>query len=290
MFSSRMNEFTGRNSLRLNWQKAMDIKNSLLGFVILGLAATSQAAPVADPASRSIEDISACMRVNVFDRGAVRDFQIKTADREGKSKTLKFKVFWKPDKNSDNVRITLQVIQPENVAGTAYLLIREAEEEQLYLYLPALDKVRRVVGGEISQKLWGSDLAFADIKQVQGLLLEGEVQKRADQQVSERPVHVLETTTNMEQTGYRLVRSYVDQESCMLLKAELFSDGKDPHKVLEADLSTLMEIDPWWVVLGYRMTDNRAGTHTELLLSDIYIEERLPKSLFTPDGFHINKD
>lgn len=268
----------------------MDIKKILLGFFILGLATITQSALAADPASRSIEGISACMRANVFDRGAVRDFQIKTVDREGKSKTLKFKVFWKPDKNSDNVRITMQVIQPEKLAGTAYLLIREAEEEQLYLYLPALRKVRRVVGGEISQKLWGSDLAFADIKQIQGLLLGGDVQQLADQQLSGRPVHLLETTTNMEQTGYRQVRSYVDQESCVLLKAELFSDGENPHKVLEADISTLMEIDPWWVVLGYRMTDSRAGTHTELLLSDIYIEERLPKGLFTPDGFYINKD
>jgi len=268
----------------------MDIKKILLGFFVLGLATTTQSAQVADPASRSIEDISACMRVNVFDRGAVRDFQIKTTDREGKSKTLKFKVFWKPDKSSDNVRITMQVIQPENLAGTAYLLIREAEEEQLYLYLPALGKVRQVVGGEIFQRLWGSDLTFADIKQIQGLLLDGEVQKRADQQVSDRPVHLLETITNAEQTGYRLVRSYVDEESCMLLKAELFSDSKNPHKILEADISTLMEIDPWWVILGYRMTDNRAGTYTEILLSDIYIEERLPKALFTPDGFYINKD
>ena len=268
----------------------MGVRKSLLGFFILGLAATNQAAEVADPASRSIDDIAACMRVNVFDRGAVRDLQIKSTDPEGKSKTLKFKVFWKPDKNSDNVRITMQVMQPENLAGTAYLLIREGEEEHLYLYLPALGKVRQVGGSEMFQNLWGSDLAFSDIKQMQGLLLDGEVQKGADQQVSDRPVHQLETITNAEQTGYRMVRSYVDQESCMLLKAELFSDGKDPHKILEADVSTLMEIDPWWVVLGYRVTDNRAGTNTEILLSDIYIEERLPKSLFSPDGFYINKD
>ena len=268
----------------------MEIKKILMGFFILGLAGAAQSAEVADPASRSIEDIAACMRVNVFDRGAVRDFQIKTTDREGKSKTLKFKVFWKPDKDSDNVRITMQVMQPNKLAGTAYLLIREGQEEELYLYLPALDKVRRVVGGEMFQKLWGSDLTFTDIKQIQGLLLDGNVRQRTGQQVAGRPVHVLETSTEMEQTGYSLVRSYVDQESCMLLKAELFADGKDPHKVLEADISTLMEIEPWWVVLGYRMTDNRAGTHTQIMLSDIYIEERLPKALFTPDGFYINED
>lgn len=268
----------------------MHIIKIFLGFFILGLATTSQAAQSADQASKSIEDISACMRVNVFDRGAVRDFQIKAVDREGKSKTTKFKVFWKPAKTDDNVRITLQVMEPENLAGTAYLLMGSAEDDQLYLYLPALRKVRRVVGGEASQKLWGSDLTFADIKQIQGLLLDGKVQRLADQQIAGRPVYILETTTSAEQTGYSLVRSYVDQESCVLLKAELFADGEKPQKVVEADVSTLMEIDPWWLVRGYRVTDNRAGTHTEIALSDIFIQERLPKSLFTPEGFHVDRD
>ena len=268
----------------------MDIKKLFLGLFIFGLATTSQSAQSADPAGMSIEDISACMRVNVFDRGSVRDFQIKAVDREGKSKKIKFKVFWRPAKTDDNVRITLQVMEPKTLAGTAYLLIRSAEEEQLHLYLPALRKVRQVSGGEASQKLWGSDLTFADIKQIQGLLLDGNVQRLADQQIAGRPVYLLETTTKVEQTGYRMVRSYVDQESCMLLKAELFAENENPTKVLEADVSTLMKIDPWWVVLGYRMTDSRAGTHTEIELSDIFIQERLRKSLFTPDGFYIDPD
>ena len=112
----------------------------------------------------------------------------------------------------------------------------------------------------------------------------------ADQQIAGRPAYLLETTTDAGLAGYRLVRSYVDHESCMLLKAEIFSEGEKPQKVLEADISTLMEIDPWWVVLGYKMTDNRAGSHTEVSLSDIFIQERLPSSLFTPEGFYLEQE
>ena len=267
----------------------MKKKQILLGFLILGLAHTGQSVQAADPASRSIEDISACMRVNIYDKGAIRDFQVKAVDREGKSKTLRFKAFWKPAKTDDNVRLTLQVMEPHNLKGTAYLLTRDGEAEQLHLYLPALRKVRRVAGGEMFQNLWGTDLAFADIKQLQGLLLDGDVKRLDDQQLAGRPVYLLETATNTSQGGYKLVRSYVDQESCMLLKAEIFAEGEKPQKVLEADISTLMKIDPWWVVLGYQMTDLRAETHTKVALSDIFIEERLPSSLFTPEGFYIER-
>ena len=266
-------------------------KNKLFSrFFVLGMAVASQIGQAAAPATMSTEDIGKCMRTNVFERGSVRDFQIKATDREGRSKTLQFKAFWKPTKTDDDIRITLQVMEPDNLAGTAYLILDKGGDEQLFIYLPALERVRQIAGAEISQKLWGSDLTIADVKQIQGLMLEGQVKRLADQSVGGRTVYMLETTTDMAQSGYRLVRSYIDQESCILVKAELYTDGEKPHKVLEADMSSLMKIDPWWVVLGYRMTDHRSGGHTDLQLSDIFIQERLPESLFTLEGFHVDRE
>lgn len=105
----------------------MGSKQVFTGFFLLVLATTSPFSQAADPADRSIEDISACMRVNVFDRDSLRDFQIRAVDREGKSTSVKTRVFWKPGKNDDNIRITLQVAEPETLAGTAYLLVRNGD-------------------------------------------------------------------------------------------------------------------------------------------------------------------
>jgi hypothetical protein len=78
----------------------------------------------------------------------------------------------------------------------------------------------------------------------------------------------------------------VDQATCTLLKSELFAKVGGPRKILEGDLSTLLSVDPWWLILGYSMTDLRAGTRTELRLSDLYLLERLPEALFDPASFH----
>ncbi|TAJ93198.1 MAG: outer membrane lipoprotein-sorting protein [Gammaproteobacteria bacterium] len=265
-------------------------KKALQWVAILGLASMTAIAQAADPASMSVADISTCMRANVVDRGSLRDFQIASTDREGKTNTIKVKVFWKPAKDSPDERITLQVVEPETLAGTSYLLVTDGQADTLYLYLPALQRVQPVASNELSQKLWGSDFTLADVKQVQGLLLDGEAKRLADVVVANRPAYLIETTTNLEQTGYRKVLTYVDQESCTLTKTELFSDGETPHKILEADISTLLKVDPYWLMLGYRMTDHRTGTHTDLKLSDIYILERLPETLFTPDGFYTKQE
>ena len=276
--------FTKR-SLKVMRVNVFSVAISCLFFLL-----ASPASQAASPAKMSIQDISECMRVNVFERGAVRDFQIKATDKEGKSSELKFKAFWKPAKTSDDIRITLQVTEPKSLRGTAYLVVKNAEQEKLYLYLPALRRVRTITGGEASQKLWGSDFSIADIKQIQGLLLDGDAKRLADARINDRPVYLIETLINGDQGPYHKVRSYIDQQSCLLLKTELFGADDSLQKVLTADVSTLLKIDPWWLIQSYRMSDQQAGTRTDLWLSDIFINERLPEALFTQQGFYIEQE
>lgn len=75
-------------------------------------------------------------------------------------------------------------------------------------------------------------------------------------------------------------------------KAKLFWKpvGEDDEtrmtlQVLEANLSTLLEVEPRWLILGDRMQNLDAGTRTDLELSDLFLLESLPSSLFTPEAF-----
>lgn len=264
----------------------MKVLHQFRAFSFLGMATLPLALMAAEPANMTIDQISACMRANIVERGSLRDFGITAVDREGKSTALKVKAFWKPTKNKADERMTLQVIEPETFAGTSYLIVGDAEEQKISMYLPALKRVQTVSGGEATMTLWGTDFTIADVKQVQGVLIDGNTQRQADAQVSGRAAYVLDTTTSEDETGYTHVKSYVDQESCTLLKSELFTSDGDPAKTLEADLSTLLEVEPYWVMLGYTMTDLRNGTHTDLKLGDVFLLENLPESLFTTEGFH----
>jgi hypothetical protein len=263
------------------------MNKQVLAISISVMASIPFAVHAAEPATMTVDDISTCMRGNIVDRGSLRDFDIMATDREGKTNSVKVKLFWKPTRDDAEARMTLQVAEPESYAGTSYLVVSGAEEEQIYMYLPALNRVQAVTGGDMTQTLWGTDFTFADVKQVQGVLLDGDTTRDADGTVFDRPAYVLTTITTLEQSGYNRVVTYVDQESCTLMKTELFTDGATPAKVLEADISSLLEVEPYWLMLGYTMTDLNNGTHTDLKLSDVFLLERLPESLFTPEGFNV---
>ncbi len=259
------------------------------GLVALAASAFAQSQtpePRKAPAAMSVEDIGACMRANIVDRGSMRDFEVASTDREGKVSSFKAKLFWKPTADTDETRMVLQVVAPETHKGTSYLVVSPDKGEELaYVYLPALDRVQPVSGGNMSQPLWGTDFTIAEVKQVQGLFQQGDTKRLADEKVFDRDAFVVDTVTDLGQTGYTHVTSYVDQETCTLLKSELFARGDGPRKVLEASMSTLLEVEPWWLMLGYKMRNLESGTQTDLKLSDLFLLEVLPHHLFTPEGF-----
>lgn len=238
-----------------------------------------------DPAAMSVGEISACMRANVVDRGSLRDFDVISIDREGKSSGFTLKLFWRPE--GGETRMVLQVLEPDAYKGTSYLVVSKPEaDDSVQVYLPALQRVQPIAGSETSQPLWGTDFTLADIKQMQGVLQDGQTKRLADATLFDRKAFVLDTATSVEETGYSRMTSFVDQETCTLLKAELTADANGRRKVLEADLSSLLQVDRYWLLLTYRITDLRSGTKSVVKLSDVYLKEDLPPALFTSEGFY----
>jgi hypothetical protein len=260
----------------------------LLGALALALsgAAGAQPAAKAKAAPSSVQEIRACMSDNLVKRGALRDLQLGVYDKEGQVRELRMRLYWKPSKTGGS-RVHLRVVEPQAMLGSSYLLLQEGPSEEVYFYLPGADRALRITGQNMSEPLWGTDFSYGEIKQVMGLLVSGDTQRLADAAVGGRGAYVLETKTAKD-SGYRKVVNSVDKASCVLLKSEFVAaSGDKPRKVLEGDLSTLLQADKYWTMLGYKMSDLSRGTYTTLTLSDLSIDERLSEKLFSPKEFFL---
>ena len=260
-------------------------RNFLLGAAALALsgAAGADAPPKPAAARNTVQDIRACMADNLVKRGALRDLQLGVFDKEGQVRELRMRLYWKPSKTGGS-RVHLRVVEPQAMLGSSYLLLQEGANEEVYFYLPGADRALRITGQNMSEPLWGTDFSYGEIKQVMGLLVGGETQRAADATIGGRAAYVLETRTPAD-AGYRKVVNSVDKASCVLLKSEFVASGDKPRKVLEGDLSTLLQADKYWTMLGYKMSDLSRGTYTTLSLTDLSIDERMSEKLFKPDEF-----
>jgi len=265
----------------------------VLGGCVLGGAALAAGEPAQAgkakaaapaPAAMTVADVRACMSRNLVDKGAVRDLDVKATNREGKEHALRMRFLWKPAKNGD-ARVNLKLVEPAAMQGSSYLLVQQGRQEEVYFFLPTADRPLRITGQNMAEPLWGTDFSYGEIKQVLGLLVSGETQRKPDAKVGGRDAYVLETATSLDDTGYTKVVNYVDQKGCVLLKSEFFAKSGKPRKLLEGDLSTLLTAEAYTLVLGYTMRDLQQGTRTQVTLSDFSLDERLPERLFDPKRF-----
>lgn len=248
--------------------------------------------PALDPAKASVEQIQACERANLAAKGSLRDVTLKSTGRDGKERVLKLKLFWKPVKGSAQGRLNARVIEPKEVAGSSYLLLEGTggTPEQLYFYLPAADKVQQVSGDDLTRPLWGTDLSYNDLKQLQGLAAAGRTTRGKDEAVAGRPTYVLETRLADATPQYSSLKAYVDQQSCVPIKTDFLDKKGKRVKTLDADPATLSQLDPYWFVTAYLLKDLARGTQTAIELSDVYLLESLPEKHFEPGSFYLNNE
>jgi hypothetical protein len=270
----------------MNFARMLHSCASLLLAAVAAASTPASAAPRPNAADMTVPDIQACMRHNLVDRAALRDMAISATDREGKTHSLKVKLYWKPGPKGQ-ARINLRLVEPIAVAGSSYLLLQDGESEEVYFYLPGADKALNLGGQSLSEPMWNTDFSYAEIKQVLGLLASGNTARASDSIVAGRPVFGLQTITlaNKAQGSYTRVDSFVDQATCALLRSEFYVKGDQLAKVLEADVSTLLSVDTYSVVLGYTMRSMRGGSKTTVNLSDFTLLERMPETAFDPKHF-----
>ena len=263
--------------------------NKVMQRITLGVAVATvsvcalAAAPPADKSKWSVSQINDCAGKNLVNKGALRDLTVVPTDREGKTRTMKMRFFWKPTPRGEP-RVSLRLVEPATIAGSAYLLTVNGNQEDVHFYFPGADRALKITGKNMSEPMWGTDVSYGEIKQVLGLVATSKAERKSDINLAGRRAFVLETNSK-EDAGYNKVLSYIDQDACVLLKTEFFEKGNTPRKTLTADFSTILSADTYWLVLGYTMSDLLEGTKTVLTLSDFSILERLPERLFDPKRF-----
>ncbi|HUR39652.1 MAG TPA: outer membrane lipoprotein-sorting protein [Verrucomicrobiae bacterium] len=267
------------------------LARSVAVLMLLALAPTVQAQSTMkepskdakDTGSQTVKSIRSCMAKNLVSRGALRDLSLDVFDKEGKIRSLRMRLFWKPSKGGGQ-RVNLRLVEPSAMAGSSYLLVQEGLGEEVYFYLPGADRALRITGQNMSEPLWGTDFSYGEIKQVLGILVVGDTTRLPDSAISDRPMYVLETATKADETGYRKVISHIDQKTCVLMRSEFYA-REQPRKVLDADPASLLQADKYWTALSYTMTDVQRNTHTQLSLSDLSFDERMSEKLFDPQKF-----
>jgi hypothetical protein len=184
----------------------------------------------------------------------------------------------------DNDRLLIRFNYPNDIAGTSFLVWERAgAEDERFLYLPALGRVRRIAGAERQESFVGSDFTYEDIggralEDYTYTLLDANANSPAPDGRSYQ-VYVLESRAKDADALYPRVVSQVRKDNFVVVRAEIFNRRNEREK--EYRVERLDQVEGIWTARAVTMTNALARTRTELTMTNVDYNVGLKESDFS---------
>lgn len=235
------------------------------------------------------EAVQACLRANLPQRNVSQTMDVASFRGSGGERELRAELYAAQPQPGE-FALMIEMLAPVDVSGARYLVLQEAGEEQVFVYLPALRRVRRIVGSQQGEALWGTDFSYADLKQIQGILSETPAEYLPTSAADQAGLHRFALTPPAAtQSPYSRIEMDVDATSCLPTQVLFFDAAGVVFKRLSSDASSFARQDERWVYTQLKMENLRQGTHTIVSLSKVRYDERISPAMFRPNSFHFGR-
>ncbi len=263
--------------------------NTLLGMLVCGLPGLFVCNPATvraeDPEARAIME-----KVDDRDDGDNRaaDMQMLLIDKKGRQRLRQIRTFSK-DKGADVLSLMF-FLHPADVKDTAFLTYDyddSTKDDDQWLYLPALQKTKRIATSDKSGSFMGSDLNYADMTTLD---LEDYdfsfYAKGREKMVNGHKTWVIwalpRSAKVVKETGYDKALLFVRQDNHFVVRILAWVSGG--RQLKHFDVKKLDKIDGIWVSTELHVTRKKGKQvvhKTILTLDNVKFNQALDEAMFS---------
>lgn len=268
------------------------MKLSLLFVSILGICANpvfaQSPASSDETALPSGEHVTASINSRDEGQAVSRKLSIIMRDKRGKTRhreTMSFRKYYEAEK-----RTVIFYLSPKNIKDTAFLTYdyndTEADDNQ-WLYLPALRKVRRISASDRGDYFLGTDMTYEDIKLETRVSTADfnfktvgpcEVDGHPGVQIEGTPI----TDEIARELGYSKTLSCVDSEIWMVRKSQFWNIKGRLLKTIH--ITNIEQIQGIWTQQNIDVENHKTGHSTAMTFSEVDYQSPVPDDLFTTNA------
>ncbi|MGI9431229.1 MAG: outer membrane lipoprotein-sorting protein [Myxococcota bacterium] len=238
------------------------------------------ALPAPASALDTVEEIEACMQANRPTGSSIQTIAMETRDRVGATRSMRSKIYWQED-DQKRAQVMMRFDEPPDMRGSSLLMLERKGENQMFMYLPELGRVKRVSRHMMSGSLFGTDFTYEQFEWLQGFAENQSSERLPDVDLDGRPTYLLESVPAAEGSEWETIRSYIDHASCVLTKAEFFEKGAKLRKVLVADPAKITLEGELHLARELVMRDLRDETETTVGIEDVELGAKIKRKIFT---------
>jgi hypothetical protein len=226
------------------------------------------------------EVVQLCMEKNTPASSSIQSIELRARDRSGYEQVLEADTYWKRGADGRS-SIMMHFSEPADIRGARFLIIENTPQNDMYMYMPGLFKVRKITSKRISSSILGTDFSYEDYERLHGVFTNMRSEQYPDEVLEGRPVHVINSYPEGD-SGYEKIKTYIDTETCVALKTELFENNHQLRKMLTVNPSDIKKEGTIHVPRILLMQDLRDKTETRMVIQEIKTDAVLEDDLFDP--------
>jgi Outer membrane lipoprotein-sorting protein len=235
------------------------------------------------PVSSSADPGGQALAEKVYDRPNGRDLTTlgwMVLIEKGHAPRERVLVTYRLEKTRRDTAYLVRFLDPEDISGTGLLVVDEdSGEANQWLYLPALDRVRRISSGRKGGRFVGSDFYYEDLEERHP---EEDVHRIVgEESVSGVVCRILESTpVNEDNSVYSKRVSWIDPQTLLPMRVDYYEkNANTPSKRFH--LIKKARVQGYWTIMRSGMTDLKSGHETQMIADTVIYDRRLPESLFS---------
>jgi hypothetical protein len=255
-------------------------------FLVGTLVAVSILATVASGATAGLREIRECVEANMPRLSTVQKLALDVEESGETVLESRLTLYWRRIDDGER-RIVLRFREPEELARSSLLIHkRPRRRATVYIYLPDQGKPRAISGrGELEGFLGRANLGIDEMELLLQPLSDKDVRLLdAAADLSGRPVWAVEERKSDADVRYVRIVTFIDQEYCIPLRAELYDRDGLMAKVMEIDAASVTRVAQSWVPTRLVFHDRVRETDTILRVEDVEVDAPLAPSLLTVES------
>ncbi len=168
--------------------------------------------------------------------------------------------------------------RPADVKGMTFMVYKYPHrDDDRWLFIPALNMVRRIAARDKTSSFVGSDFTYEDVSGRD--LVEDRHELLKEETIDGRECFVVRSTPKNRDVNYSYKLSWIDKKTFLPLKEEYYDLGGGLFRVFKA--VEIKEIQGYPTVIKRTMTNVQSGHRTEVVFKDVKYNIGLTERLFS---------
>jgi hypothetical protein len=237
--------------------------------LLVGAALALLGAPAAAQTYATADELMAAVQARPEPASVEATLEMTITNAAGQSLTRAMRSY-----STGDERRLLKFTAPADIAGSGFLRIDDGTVDETLVYLPALDRVRRVAGGQRGESFFGSDFAYEDVEGI-----DPDDYTFVLVRIDDGPRYVIEATPTAASgsTYSRLVLEV--PEATLIPERVVYYRGDEAIK--ELTVHDVQQVGGYLIGLERRMETLDRGTVTVIRQTDVTLDGDLPDEVFT---------